>query len=63
MREPVTNSFRYRRRARLLGLVRRLGGPRLLLRLASWFYRLRVEGEEHLPVQGAAIFAFNMFHR
>jgi 1-acyl-sn-glycerol-3-phosphate acyltransferase len=59
MKEPVTNSFRYRRRTWLLGLARRLGGSRLLLSLAGCFYHLQVVGEEHLPCLGAVIFAFN----
>ena len=59
MNTPITSPFRYQRRARLLRLARSLGGPPLLLRLAGWFYRLRVEGVEHLPAQGAAIFAIN----
>jgi 1-acyl-sn-glycerol-3-phosphate acyltransferase len=59
MNTSLTGPIRYQRRARLLRLARRLGGPALLLRLAGWFYHLRVEGQEHLPRQGAAIFAFN----
>lgn len=59
MNKSIVNPFRYQRRTRLLGLARRLGGPPLLLRLAGWFYRLRVEGMEYLPSQSAAIFAFN----
>lgn len=59
MNRPITRSFRHKRRAFLLKLARCLGGPRLLLRLAGWFYHLRVEGESHLPRQGATIFVFN----
>jgi 1-acyl-sn-glycerol-3-phosphate acyltransferase len=59
MNTAITAPFRYRRRTRLLGLARRLGGPPLLLRLAGWFYRLRVEGMERLPLQGAVVFTFN----
>jgi len=59
MKTPITSPFRYQRRARLLSLARSLGGPSLLLRLAGWIYRLRVEGKEYLPARGRAIFAFN----
>ena len=59
MNNPITSILRYQHKVRLLGLARHLGGPRLLLRLAGWFYRLRVEGKEHLPAHGTAIFVFN----
>ncbi len=59
MDRQIIQPLRYHRRARLLRLVHALGGPPLLLRLAGLFYRLRVEGQEHIPLQGAVIFAIN----
>jgi 1-acyl-sn-glycerol-3-phosphate acyltransferase len=42
-----------------LRLGQRLGGERLLLLAARALARLRVEGAERIPAQGACLFAFN----
>lgn len=55
----LARAIRYRRKAFLLRLARRLGGESLLLWLARCFYRLRLEGVENIPAQGACVLAFN----
>jgi len=47
------------RRGRWLRLGRRLGGERLLFLAARLLYRLRIEGQDHLPARGACLFAYN----
>ncbi|HFD40262.1 MAG TPA: hypothetical protein ENJ31_10525, partial [Anaerolineae bacterium] len=47
------------KKARWLRLGRRLFGERSLLWAGRLFYRLRIEGEEHIPATGACLFAFN----
>ncbi len=47
------------KKARWLRLGRRLFGERSLLWAGRLFYRLRIEGEEHIPAVGACLFAFN----
>jgi 1-acyl-sn-glycerol-3-phosphate acyltransferase len=55
----IATLIHYRRRVFLLRLARRLGGAKLLLGLARRFYRLQVEGIEHVPPQGACLLTFN----
>jgi 1-acyl-sn-glycerol-3-phosphate acyltransferase len=47
------------KRARWLRLGRRLFGERSLLLAGRVFYRLRIDGAEHIPATGACLFAFN----
>ncbi len=46
-------------RAKWVRLGRRLGGERWLFLLARLLYRLRIEGEQHIPKTGACLFPFN----
>lgn len=59
MLERFERRIHYSRKRFLLGLVRRLGGPPLLLALARLFYCLRVDGEAHIPQQGGCLVVFN----
>ena len=52
-------SIHNQRRTLLLGLVKRLGGERLLLNLARILYRLQVEDEALIPATGGCLVAFN----
>jgi 1-acyl-sn-glycerol-3-phosphate acyltransferase len=47
------------KRARLLRIGRRLGGERLLFLAARVFGRLRIEGEDRIPKEGACLLPFN----
>ena len=47
------------RQAFLARALRRLGGDRLLVLLARLAYRLRIDGEGHIPSAGACLFAMN----
>ena len=55
----IADLLRYPRKVYLLNLARRLGGAPLLLWLARCCYRLKVEGIENIPTNGACLLAFN----
>ena len=59
MDDLLGERIRYRRKAFLLRLARRLGGEALLFLLARLFYRLRLEGLENIPAGGACLLPFN----